>query len=262
MGKIFALAKMQYKEYMIYKSNLILFTINRFVELLVYIFVWQAIYLHTGDANGFTLNEMITYYVLAFTFRSIALFGINEYMAYSIRNGQVNRELLNPTSYFTYYFGRNLGELAFASLIGIVVFVICALLGFLTLPATFLDFALCILMIILGIPITFFIQMIVGTTGFYTSSIWGMQILRKAIIEIFSGLIAPITLFPIWFQTLSNFLPFKELIYTPINIWLGNMELNQILLMCGKQIIWGIILYIIAKTFFNKAIKNITINGG
>jgi len=40
------------------------------------------------------------------------------------------------------------------------------------------------------------------------------------------------------------------------------VKYNEILFIIIKQIIWGIILYIIAKTFFNHAIKNITINGG
>ena len=125
-----------------------------------------------------------------------------------------------------------------------------------------MDFLLCILIIILGVPITFSLQIIVGTIGFYTNSIWGMQVLRKAIIQIFSGIIAPITLFPNWFQNLSKILPFKELIYTPINIWLGNFSTNEIIMIIVKQIIWGIALYSIAKIFFNHAIKNVTVNGG
>ena len=104
--------------------------------------------------------------------------------------------------------------------------------------------------------------MIVGTVGFYSNSIWGMQILRKAIISIFSGIIAPLTLFPQWFQALSNFLPFKELIYTPINIYLGQISLNEIGIIIIKQMIWGILLYMLAKFFFNHAVKKVTINGG
>ena len=65
-----------------------------------------------------------------------------------------------------------------------------------------------------------------------------------------------------WFQKLSEFLPFKELIYTPINIWLGQVTYNEVLFIILKQIIWGFILYIIAKKFFNHAVKNLTINGG
>ena len=142
------------------------------------------------------------------------------------------------------------------------IYVICSFFWKLTLPTSIMSFVLCIFVMILGVPITFFIQMIVGTVGFYTNSIWGMEILRKAIIQIFSGIIAPITLFPLWFQELSKWLPFKELIYTPVNIWLGNIDINEIFFIIIKQIVWGVILYFIAKTFFNHAVKNITINGG
>lgn len=257
-----ALAKMQFNQYTIYKSNFWLFTLNRIVEIVVYIFAWQAIYTQTGNAGGFTISQMVTYYILAIAFSAIATWGINEDMAISIRNGGINKELLNPISYFKYYFGMNLGELAFAAVVGIATFIICSIFWQLTLPANILNFILCIIVMILGIPITFFIQMIIGTVGFYTNSIWGMQMLRKAVIQIFSGIIAPISLFPIWFQKLSEFLPFKELIYTPINIWLGQVPYNEILFIIIKQIIWGVILYLIAKLFFNHAVKNVTINGG
>ena len=256
------LAKMQFNQYNIYRSNFYLFTLNRIVEIVVYIFVWQAIYNQTGNAGGFTISQMVTYYILAIAFSSIALWGINEDIAHSIRNGQINKELLNPITYFQYYFGVNLGELAFATVVGIATFILCTIFWELVLPVNLLNFLLCIIVIIIGVPITFFIQMIVGTVGFYTNSIWGMQILRKAVIQIFSGLIAPISLFPMWFQKISEFLPFKDLIYTPINIWLGQVSYTEIIFVIIKQIVWGFILYIIAKKFFNHAVKNITINGG
>lgn len=257
-----SLGKIQFKQYNMYKSNFWLFTLNRIVEIVVYIFVWQAIYNQTGDAGGYTLSQMITYYILVFTLSSLVTWGINEDMAHSIRNGQINKELLNPLSYFQYYFGINLGELAFALVTGIATFVICNIFWSVSFSVSITNFILFIIVILLGIPITFFLQMIVGTVGFYSNSIWGMQILRKAIISIFSGIIAPITLFPNWFQTLANILPFQELIYTPINIWLGQISVAEVCPIIIKQIIWGIILYILAKIFFNHAIKRVTINGG
>lgn len=256
------LAKMQFNQYNIYKTTFWLFTLNRIVEVMVYIFVWQAIYNQTDNAEGLTISQMLTYYILAIAFSSIATWGINQEMARSIRNGHINKELLNPITYFEYYFGMELGEIAFATVVGLATFVICSIFCGLVLPANLIDFILCVLVIILGIPITFFIQMIVGTIGFYTNSIWGMQILRRAIIQIFSGIVAPINLFPIWFQNLSKWLPFKELIYTPINIWLGQVPYSEIIFVIVKQILWGIILYFIAKLFFNHSVKKLTINGG
>lgn len=256
------LGKMEFRQYNIYKSNFWLFTLNRIVEIVVYIFVWQAIYNQTGDAGGYTLSQMITYYILVFTLVSLATWGINEDMAHSIRNGKINKELLNPLTYFQYYFGMNLGELAFALVVGIATFIICNIFWSISFPVSITNFMLFIIVILLGIPITFFLQMIAGTVGFYSNSIWGMQILRKAIISIFSGIIAPITLFPGWFQTLANILPFQELIYTPINIWLGQISVAEVWPIIIKQITWGIVLYIVAKIFFNHAIRKVTINGG
>lgn len=262
LNSLLMLGKMQFRQYSIYKSNFYLFTLNRIVEIVVYIFVWQVIYKETGDAGGFTIAQMITYYILVFTLSSLATWGVNEDMSYSIKNGKINKELLNPISYFQYYFGINLGELAFALLVGIATFIICSIFWSISLPVNIVNFILFLIVIILGIPITFFLQMIVGITGFYTNSIWGMEILRKSVISIFSGIIAPITLFPNWFQSLANILPFQELIYTPINIWLGQIPAKEAIFIIIKQIIWGIMLYIIAKKFFNHAIKKITINGG
>lgn len=262
LKSMIALGKMQFKQYSIYKSNFYLFTLNRIVEVIIYIFVWQAIYNQTGNAGGFSIEQMVTYYVLVVTMTPITLWGINEDIAHSIRNGNINKELLNPISYFKYYFGVNLGEISFGIVVAIATFVICGLFWPVVMPESTISIVCFVIIILLGIPITFFIQMITATVGFYSNSIWGMQILRKSIISIFSGIIAPITLFPEWFQKFANILPFKDLVYTPINIWLGQISTNEIIFVIIKLIIWGILLYLIAKTFFNHAVKKVTINGG
>lgn len=262
LKSMIALGKMQFKQYNIYKSNFYLWTLNRLVEVVVYIFVWQAIYNQTATSSGLELSQMITYYILVASISSFVCWGINEDMAHSIRNGNINKELLNPISYFQYYFGMNLGEISFAFVIGTATFIVCSIFWTVTLPVNVGYFIMFFIVMLLGIPVTFFLQMIVGTVGFYSNSIWGMQILRKSIIAIFSGIIAPITLFPNWFQKLANILPFKDLIYTPINIWLGNITINEIIFVVIKLIIWGILMYLIARTFFNHAVKKVTINGG
>ncbi len=256
------LGKIHFKEYTIYKSNFYLFTLNRLVEVIVYIFVWQAIYNQTGNAGGFSIEQMITYYILVVSLSSIATWGINEDMSHAIKSGKINKELLSPISYFKYYFGIYLGEIGFAIPVSLATFILCSIFWKVAMPANLINFILFLLVIILILPISFFIQMIIGTVGFYTNSIWGMQILRKSVISMFSGLIAPLTLFPVWFQKIANILPFKEFIYTPINIYLGRIEPNEIWIIIAKLLAWITILYLIAKIFFNNAVKKITINGG
>lgn len=262
LAKLMALGTMHLKEYGIYKSNFYLFTLNRIVEVVVYIFVWYAIYNQTGQIEGFAINEIATYYILVVTLVPMSLWGINEDIAYSIRKGYITRELLNPISYFTYYFGKELGEMGFGLLTAICTFIVCNIFWTVLMPVNIWAFIAFICILLLNIPISYFLQMIVGTCGFYTNATWGMQILRKSIISIFSGLIAPLTMFPIAFQKIANILPFKEFFYTPINIYLGKIQGVEILFIIGKQLIWVLIMYVLAKVFFNKAVKKITINGG
>ena len=217
------LGKIHFKEYSIYKSNFYLFTLNRIVEVIVYIFVWQAIYMQTGNTGEFTIEQMITYYILVVSLSSIATWGINEDMAHSIRTGKINKELLSPMSYFKYYFGINLGEIGFAIPVSIATFILCAIFWKVIMPVSIMNFVLFLLVI---------------------------------------GLIAPLTLFPEWFQKIANILPFKEFIYTPINIYLGTIPLNEIGAIILKLVLWIAILYLIAKIFFEHAVKKITINGG
>ena len=99
-------------------------------------------------------------------------------------------------------------------------------------------------------------------TAFYTDTIWGIEVLKRAILNIFSGMIAPITLFPGFLQKIAHILPFKDCVYTPINIYFGELSNLEIVQVIEKQCLWILILYTIAKIVFHKAIKNITVNGG
>jgi ABC-2 type transport system permease protein len=260
--KILAIAQCYYHEETIYPSNFILYTLNRIVEIVVYICVWQAIFSQTGNAGGMTISQMVTYYILVASLRPFALWGVNEEMGRNIRSGQINRELLNPISYFQYYFGKFIGQRFFAVLVSIATFVLCILFWQMAWPANITHFILFLILILLGIPITFYFQMLIGLTAFYTNSIWGVNVLKKALISILSGIIAPITLFPQWFQSLSAWLPFQELIYTPIHVYLGEIPPEQILGIIVKQLLWIFLLGILAHLLFKRASKKITVFGG
>ena len=262
LANILRIAKMEYKEDMYYKLNVILEGMNAVIEIIVYIFIWMAIYGKESVINSMSIEQMSTYYILSISLALIVEWGIDAQIGNSIRKGQVNRELLNPISYFQYYFGKKLGETAYMAIISVGAFAICSIIFGVILPANIFHFISFIIMVLINIVVLFFIDIIIGMCAFYTNMIWGMTVFRKAIITICSGLIAPITLFPIWFQNISKILPFQEFIYTPVSIYMGMIEEKEILLTFGKQIIWVLILYVIAKKFYNRAIKNITINGG
>lgn len=92
------------------------------------------------------------------------------------------------------------------------------------LPASIVDFILFLIIVVLAVVVVYFFELIIGMIAFYTNSIWGVEIFKRAILSVFSGMIAPITLFPEFLQKIANVLPFKDCIYTPISIYFGELS--------------------------------------
>ncbi len=262
INKILAIAKQNAKEGLYYRFDLLLYIFNFIIEITVYVFIWLAIYNKGNQILGMTFEQVTTYYILVVSLNPIISWGINETMGNAIREGEILRELLNPISYFNYYFGIRIGELIESIIVGIITFIICALLFGVLLPSSLLNFIFFIIVISLSVVVVYFFELIIGTSAFYTNSIWGVEVFKRAILSIFSGMIAPISLFPEFLQKIANTLPFKDCIYTPISIYFGELNNIEIIQVILKQFIWILILYIIAKILFNKAVKSVTVNGG
>ena len=55
-----ALARVHFKQYSIYKSNFFLWTLNRIVEVVVYVFIWQAIYYQVPEYQELSFEPTTT----------------------------------------------------------------------------------------------------------------------------------------------------------------------------------------------------------
>lgn len=260
--KILAIAKQNAYEGMYYKYDLLLYIFNFIVEITVYICIWMAIYNINADIQGISAEKMTTYYILVISLNPIIFWGINELIGDSIREGEIQRELLNPISYFNYYFGIRLGELLEGVVVSIITFIISSLIFGVLLPSSILNFILFLAMVSISVISLYMFEIILGLLAFYSGTTWGVEMFKRAIINIFSGAIAPLTLFPEIFQKIANVLPFKDYLYTPINIYFGDISNIEIIQVFIKQGIWVLVLYVLAKFLFNKAIKHITVNGG
>jgi len=260
--KIWKIARQVTKEDLYYRFDILLYVCNFIIRVTVYIFIWLAIYNNGNQILGMSFEHITTYYVLAITLDPIIFWGVNESIGEHIREGEVQKQLLYPISYFNWNFGIRIGIMLESCIVGGITFIICLCLFGVLLPSSFMNFLFFIIVICLSVVTVYFFEMILGMAAFYTNSTWGVEVFKRAILNIFTGMIAPIALFPEFLQKIANFLPFKECVYTPISIYFGELSHNEILHIVLKQCIWIVILYIIAKFIFKKAIKNITINGG
>jgi ABC-2 type transport system permease protein len=72
---------------------------------------------------------------------------------------------------------------------------------------------------------------------------------------------------PIWFmpqsiQNVLRFTPFDVIYFAPVQIYLGQKKLDEILFSYGKQIFWLAVFILIGMVLWQRGVKKITIAGG
>ena len=229
LNNYFGVIKSSFKKGFVYKIDNLLSIMNRIIEVSVLIFIWKAIYGGTVSINGMNLETLIVYYAVAYSLNHIMTWGINEYIASSIKNGRINMELLYPIDYMKYFFCYKLGiVLRQVMIISIPTFIILSVLFHINLSFHFINILFFVLITFLSIIIIFFIELIFGLMTFYTTSDWGLQVLKKSLITILSGAIAPLEFFPTIIAKIMNILPFTDLIYSPTTTLLGMNSITSI----------------------------------
>lgn len=259
----FGVIKATYKKGLVYRVDNLLSTVNRIVEVAVFVFIWSAIYQNQEAINGMSLSQIIIYYALAYSLGHVMTWGINKYMSDSIKKGRIDMELLYPIDYMKYFFCYKIGMvLRQFIIISVPSFILLILLFHIHLSFTFINIFLFFVITILSIVTVFFIEFIFGLMTFYTKSGWGLQVLKKSLVVIFSGQIAPIEFFPEIIGKCIQMLPFIDFIYSPITTLLGMNSWSAIGIILVRQVVWIAILYIASKLIYREAIKNVIIYGG
>jgi len=106
------------------------------------------------------------------------------------------------------------------------------------------------------------LNFLLGLICFALKSIEGLMRAKYFFIQLFSGLLLPIAFFPSWLRGYVEFLPFKLIAATPLEIYLGKlngMDLAQALM---ETAAWGVLLFLLCEFSWKAAFKSLSIQGG
>ena len=255
-------AKKAFQNNLVYRIDYILGVINTVISIFVYIAIWKAIYSNNVDFGGITFNMVATNFILGLAISNA--FSLDDFMvADKVRNGSITSDLLKPINFSWYILSYNIGNIGFKVLMQFVPALILSILFIgLMPPHSIAALFVFLLSITLGFFILYNISFIVSISSFWFYNIWSISTLKNVIISIFSG-----TLMPIWFmpQGLVNFIkmtPFDSIYFIPISIYLGRIDMNDILLSIAKQIMWIAVLFIIGQIVWKAAVKKLVLQGG
>lgn len=227
--------------------------------------VWMAVYRQRSTIAGFDYPMMITYLLVSQAINNVYGFhnDAERTISKKISQGTIGFDLLKPVSFTTARLAENLGQTLLQ-----VLFAALMLLGFscfvpeLSGPASGVFGLLFLVSAAAGFFTMFAVSIMSGLLSFWLMSNWGLRNAKNAIISFLSGSLMPLSILPGWMQAAANILPFKNIVYTPVMIYMGQYTLPDALIQIGLQLIWAAALWLIAKGLFAWAIRRVSINGG
>lgn len=263
LSKFLEIIKINIKVNLAYAINAWGAFIVTLLQIFVFYYIWMAIYKFDSVINGISKDQIITYIILSRIIYTQITSGFIPRIGRRIQTGDVTMDLLKPIDFQFFMFFSRIGDfVSFFVMTAVPILIISGLALGIQAPLNFPTFIYFLLSLFMAMAVSFFVEYWIGLLTFYTNYSWGLQTFQEALVSLFSGVLVPLTFFPGWLKIITNFLPFQQMSYSPVSIYLGIVKGPQVLEVLGFQMMWIVILLFLSRLFYSFAIKKITVQGG
>ncbi len=221
-------------------------------------YLWSHLYAQKGEIGGYSLNMMVTYYLVTRLINRIISTYAEERIAKDIKEGRLNQYITRPIDYMTYKFGERLGIRAVNLIIVIPIYMILMLILREYLIFNFDSITIIFLSInfFLSLILFFFLAFMIGMMAFFMVETHALNGLKDQVINLMSGYLFPLTLLPEKLQEIFSYLPFTYFYNFPMEVYFQRLTTIQIYQGLGIQCVWIIVFYLIAQLIWQQGTKN------
>jgi ABC-2 type transport system permease protein len=261
-GKYFAILSMVPKVFMAYQLWFWIGLVLSTIGMAILYFFWRAVYGTTAEIAGLTLNTTLTYILLAQVFRPLTDVDLIFEFGYNLREGGIVHALLRPINFQAMYYAQNIGELGTGLIMQIPMALVATFVFGLKWPADPTVWGAFVVSALLGYTSLYFFIYCVACLTFYTTEAWGLSVLIYGMALFLSGGLVPLSMMPVWLQTVVLSIPFSQALAVPINILTGITPLSEVPHIWLTQVIWVLGLWLASNLIFRVAIRKVTVQGG
>lgn len=236
--------------------------LNTVIRIFIYWEIYRALYGGRSEVDGITLTMVTTNFVLSMGLN--AVFFVDEYYLPSrIQSGSIATELLLPVSVHGRMLADNLGNALFQLVFHFVPAVAVAVLAVgIAAPAGPSMLLLFLISALLGYGVLWTISFAAQMLSFWLINIWSIVTIKNAFINVLSGSMIPLWFMPDWMQGVIRFTPFSSIYFMPVQIYLGQLSLPEILRSFLVQLFWIAVLFSIGMLLWKKGQKKLVVQGG
>lgn len=232
--------------------------------LRIFIFweIYRALYGGKAEVDGITITMVATNFILSLGLESV--FFVNDYyLPDRIQNGSIATELLLPVNIHGRMLADNLGHALFQLLFHFVPAVAVSLLFIkIAAPAELSMLFLFLLSALLGYGVLWTISFAVQMLSFWLINVWSVMTIKNVFVNVLSGSMIPLWFMPDWMKGIIRFTPFSSIYFTPVQIYLGQLSLMEILRGFLIQFFWIAALFSVGMLLWKKGQKKLVVQGG
>ena len=259
-GRLLAIPALEMLQY---RANAYLFLLVLLFQVLLYRSLWHALY-HGGQViGGLDLRSVVGYSVLGVLVGQGSLVaGSNPAVQARMRSGEIVYDFLRPLAPLWSYTLQSMGS-AMVTLAWVAVGSVLAwAFGLLMPPSGPGDFLWFVLSLLIGIQISLSLSFLAGLASFWTLETRAVEGLYRAVLQVLSGAIVPLTFFPAWVLHLSNLLPFAQAVSVPLLLYIHPQPFNRALTTVAVQALWLIALRALSSWAWARGARRLVVQGG
>ncbi|CAG7648930.1 hypothetical protein PAESOLCIP111_05738 [Paenibacillus solanacearum] len=242
-----------------YYSGIIIYALN----IGAYYFLWKAIYGSKELLGGMTVTQMTTYVAVSWMARAFYFNNLDREIASEIKDGSVATQFIRPYNYIIVKMMQGLGEGLFRFLLfSTPGMVIVTLLFHVELPTDPKVWIIFLIMLFFSFLINSQINIITGLFAFFLENNEGMMRMKRVAVDLFSGLVVPMSFFPGWAEGLMKLLPFPAITYLPGSVFTGKVAGSAVYGVFATQLVWFALLIIPLFVLWRSARTRLFVQGG
>jgi ABC-2 type transport system permease protein len=229
----------------------------------VFLLVWMEVYRVNPNPGPVSEDAMKAYLVAAFIVNATLTLTLEMRFMQRVRMGLVVSDLLRPLGFLPFQMAQGLGDALVNLLFVVPVFAVgWWFLGSSMLPPNLGSALLGVVGLVLGFIVSFGVSYLVVQAAFVLQSGYGVLFARAAFHQVFSGLAAPLVMFPEELRSVALALPFRHIIETPVRLWLGLVPAGEAATLLLSQAAWGVGVLVLAEAIFRAVMRRHQVQGG
>lgn len=255
-----------FKRTLEYRLSFFLTMISCLFPMVIQYYLWTSMYAHSTDPFifGYSYRQMILYVLLASLLTLVVSAGFEWDIASDIKEGGLNAVLVRPVSYVLYRICSFLGGKILQVLLSLAIIAVL-LLFYPPIDGRLWqlrDMVLFVAALWNGVVMNMMIFYCLSMMAFWISEVWGVFAGFGVVSSLFSGGVFPIEVFGAVVNRLLDYLPFKYVVYFPVNVLTFRVTGTAVLEGIAIQLGWMALLAVLARVIWQTGTKKYVSIGG